>query len=74
MHAFLIGPIFNFQDWDLFRVWDSMEIEDEEATVKEFGVRTDGHMDDSENAKGLLWLGFYFWAIMHCIQNLNDRA
>ncbi len=37
-------------------MWDSCEIEDEEGRVREWGIRNEGSLDTSEEAKGLLYL------------------
>ena len=33
------------QDFQLFRVWDSLILEDEELKKREWGVKHEGHMD-----------------------------
>lgn len=37
-------------------MWDSCEIEDEEGRVREWGVKAEGSLDNSEDARGLLYL------------------
>ena len=44
------------QAYELFRVWDSLVLEDEEKKLREWGVRHDGHME-GEASRGLLCLG-----------------
>lgn len=57
LHKLMTIQTMVWEDWDLFRVWDSCELEDEEKTVREWGVRNEGTLDNSEAAKGLLYLG-----------------
>lgn len=46
-----------WQEWQLFRVWDSLVLEDEESKLREWGLRHEGNIDDSEAGRSLLHLG-----------------
>ena len=46
-----------WQDFELFRVWDSLVLEDEQSKLREWGSSTTGHMDDSQAARNLMYLG-----------------
>ena len=53
IYIFMIAPdtVNPGQEWELFRVWDSLVLEDEESTKREWGVRHDGHIEGEMGSK-----------------------
>ena len=52
------------QNYELFKVWDSFTLENEESRQREWGMRHDAHMADSKTTRALLYLGLYGMGII----------